>query len=65
MHYVGIDLHKRTMIVAVEDSEGPVGKACSYACQDVAAIREYMERLRPFRAVIEASTSYRWLQELT
>ena len=64
MHYVKIDLHKHTMVVAVDDNEGPVGKACSYACQDVAAIKEYMERLRPFRGAIEASSSYRWLHQL-
>ena len=65
MHYVGIDLHRRTLVIAVENNEGPVGKARSFACHEVSAIRRYMEELQPFRAVIEASSSYRWLHEMS
>jgi len=34
------------------------------ACEDTAAILEFVEGLKPFRAVIEASGTYRWLHEL-
>jgi len=64
MHYVGIDLHKRDLVMAVEDDRGPVGKPRRLACRDEAAIVKAFRKLRPFRAVIEASSSYRWLYDL-
>lgn len=63
MHYVGIDLHKRYLVMAVEDERGPVGKPRRLECRDEAAIVKAFRRLRPFRAVIEASSSYRWLYD--
>ncbi len=64
VHYVGIDLHKQDLVVAVEDENGPAGKPRRIRCEDEAAIVELFEKLRPFKAVIEASASYRWLYEL-
>jgi len=64
VQYVGIDLHKRDLVVAVEDENGPVGKPRRIRCEDEAAIVELFEKLRPFKAVIEASATYRWLYEL-
>jgi transposase len=61
--YVGIDLHKQDLVVAVEDENGPVGTVRRIRCEDESAIIELFEKLRPFRAVIEASASYRWLYE--
>ena len=63
MHYVGIDLHKRDLAIVVEDEGGPVGKPRRFACRDEAAIVTHFSVLRPFRAVIEASASYRWLYD--
>jgi transposase len=62
--YVGIDLHKKDVVVAVEDEHGPVGKPQRFACKDEAAMVEFFVKLGVFRAVIEASASYRWLYEL-
>lgn len=64
VNHAGIDLHKQDLVVGVEDEHGPVGKPRRLPCRDEKAIRDYFERLRPFRAVIEASSSYRWLYEL-
>ncbi len=64
MHYVGIDVHKRTLVVAVENARGPVGRPRRFECRDESAIAKAFRRLRPFRAVIEASSSYRWLYDL-
>ena len=64
VHYVGIDLHKLDLVVAVEDENGPAGKPRRIRCEDEAAIVELFEKLRPFQAVIEASASYRWLYDL-
>jgi len=35
MHYVGIDLHKKTLVVAVEDARGPVGRPRRFSFGDV------------------------------
>jgi transposase len=64
MYYIGIDLHKQDLVMAVEDEHGPVGRARRIACRDVDAILAAVERWRPFRAVVEASASYRWLYDL-
>jgi len=64
MRYVGIDLHKRDLVVAVEDEQGPVGKPQRLLCRDESRIVSLFEKLAPFEAVIEASASYRWLYDL-
>jgi len=64
VHYVGIDLHKRDLVVAFEAESGPVGKPCRIRCEEEGTIVSLFEKLRPFRAVIEASASYRWLHDL-
>lgn len=64
MHYAGIDLHKRTLVVAIENESGLIDKPKTFACKDTKLIHQYFDHLRPFRAVIEASGSYRWLYDL-
>jgi len=64
MMYAGIDLHKHDVVVAAENEHGPVGKTRRLPCQDEGAIIKHFAGLRPFCAVIEASSSYRWLYEL-
>jgi len=63
MQYVGMDLHKQDLVIAVEDERGPVGHPRRFPCRDEAAIVAHMSALRPFRAVVEASSSYRWLYD--
>ena len=64
MYYIGMDLHKQDLMMAVEDERGPVGRPRRIACRDVDAIRAAVEPWRPFRAVVEASAGYRWLYDL-
>jgi transposase len=64
VHYAGIDLHKRFLVVGIEDDEGRVERPVRLACRDVARIVSFFKAHRPFRCVIEASSSYRWLYEL-
>jgi transposase len=64
MNHVGIDLHKKHLIVAVENDDGPVGKAKRLWCRHEDKILAHFQALVPFRAVIEASCSYRWLYDL-
>lgn len=64
MYYIGIDLHKQDLVMAVENERGPVARPRRLSCRDVAAIRAAVERWKPFQAVVEASASYRWLYDL-
>jgi transposase len=64
MYYIGIDLHKQDLVMAVENEDGPIGRPRRLSCRDVAVIRAAVERWRPFRAAVEASASYRWLYDL-
>lgn len=64
MVYVGIDLHKRDLVMAFDDGHGPVGRPRRYGCRDTEVIVTTARAHGPFEAVIEASASYRWLYEL-
>jgi transposase len=64
MWHVGIDLHRQTLVVAAVDDAGAVRPVARIACSDTAAIVRAFEALRPFRAVIEATGTYRWLYKL-
>jgi transposase len=64
MHNAGIDLHRQTLVVATEDEHGVRTRPRTFSCARVDQVREYFESLVPFHAVIEASSSYRWLYDL-
>ncbi len=64
MYYVGIDLHKRFAVAAIEDDSGRTEKPQRFDCHDVGTIARFFENHRPFKAVIEASSSCRWFYEL-
>ena len=64
MNYVGIDLHKKTIVACVMDQGRKVLRRRTLACSDAAAIRAFFGGLRPFRAVVEATASYAWLVAL-
>lgn len=64
MKYAGIDLHKVDLVVAWENELGQRTKPRRIWCRDEEGIVKHFQSLRPFRAVIEASSSYRWLYEL-
>ena len=64
MWHVGIDLHRRTAVIAAVDDEGNVQPVRQLQCQDRQAILELMRSLQPFRAVVEATGTYRWLYDL-
>ena len=64
MRYVGIDLHKHFLVVCVQDATGRTVARRRFECSDAAAVRRFFEKLQPFQAVVEASSSYRWLFDL-
>ncbi len=64
MRYVGIDLHKRFLVACVQDDAGGTLALQQIECRDTGQIARFFDTHRPFRAVIEASSSYRWLYDL-
>lgn len=64
MNYVGIDLHKKTIVACVMDQGRTVLKRRTLACCETGAIRDFFAGLAPFRAVVEATASYEWLVAL-
>lgn len=64
MNYVGIDLHKKTIVTCVLNQDRKVLTRRTFACCQTAAIQEFFDGLRPFRVVVEATASYEWLVSL-
>lgn len=64
MWHVGIDLHRRTAVVAMVDDDLKKIRPRTFQCSRPRKIVEFLLKYRPFRAVIEASCAYRWLYDL-
>jgi transposase len=64
MWHVGIDLHRRTVVIAMVSDDGQTVRPRHFKSSDTAGIIKCLSERRPFRAVIEASASYRWLYDL-
>jgi transposase len=64
MNYVGIDLHKKTIVSCVLNQDRKLLASRTFGCQQTDAIRDFFRTLQPFRVVIEATASYDWLAEL-
>ena len=64
MWHVGIDLHKATVVLAAVNDSGEVMNPITIPCSDTDAITSTAKALGPFRAVIEATGTYRWLYDL-
>ena len=64
MWHVGIDLHRTTVVLAAVNDVGEALNPISIPCSDTAAILDVVKTLGAFRAVIEATETYRWLYDL-
>src|SRR4029079_15343428 len=64
MWHVGIDLHRQTLVIAAVNDGGACMAPRRIDCRDRDTIIDTMRRLGPFRAVIEATGTYRWLYDL-
>ena len=64
MWHIGIDLHRRTVVMAMVHDSGEVGEPTTFGCRETDRIVEFVRRFKPFRAVIEATSTYRWLYDL-
>jgi transposase len=61
MWHIGIDLHRQSVVVGAVQDSGEVRPVRRFACSEVESIVSFFKELRPFRAVIEATGTYRWL----
>ena len=64
MWHIGVDLHRRSVVLAAVHDDGRATEPKTFRCQDADGIQEHVRRLSPFRAVIEATATYRWLYDL-
>lgn len=64
MWHVGIDLHRATVVLAAVSDGGEAMNPVTIPCSDTVAIRDAVQALGAFRAVIEATGTYRWLYDL-
>lgn len=64
MWHVGIDLHREFIMVAAVRDGGEAAAPVRISCRDTEAILKAFRSFGRFRAVIEATGTYRWLYDL-
>jgi transposase len=64
MKYVGIDLHKKTIVLCVVAKDRTVVHRKKFLCGDVASIEAWFKNIGQFEFVIEATSSYEWLVKI-
>ena len=64
MWHLGIDLHRHTVVIAAINDTGEVRPAVRMECRQSEEILRYCQEFQPFRCVIEATSTYRWLYQL-
>jgi transposase len=64
MKYVGIDLHKKTIVICVVNKERKVLERKKFLCVDVKNIIAWFSNLGEFEFVVEATATYEWLVQL-
>ncbi len=60
MWHIGIDLHRHTVVIAAVNDSGQAFEPVTHACRETEAILETVQRLKPFRALIAATSKYRF-----
>jgi len=62
--YIGVDLHKKTIVICVVNQAYQVIQRRRFACGETAAIAEWFAAQDPFEVVVEATASYEWFVQL-
>jgi hypothetical protein len=57
MWHLGIDLHRRTVVLAAVHDSGETREPRTIGCRDIDRLVDYVRALKPFRAVIEATST--------
>jgi len=63
MKYVGVDLHKHSIVLCVvvlASGRPKVVRRRKFGCDEPEAIRAFFQELGPFQAVVEATAAYEW-----
>ncbi|MCY3024283.1 MAG: IS110 family transposase [Planctomycetota bacterium] len=64
MHFIGTDLHKKTITMHVVDQARRTVAAQRLDCSDTEGITTWLAQFRPFQLVVEATASYEWFVQL-
>ena len=64
MHYIGSDLHKKTITMHVVNQDRQKIAAQRFSCSDPQGIVKWLMQHRPFQLVVEATASYEWFVQL-
>jgi transposase len=64
MNYVGVDLHKKTIVLCVMNQDLKVLHRKSFPCCQTEPVLEFFRGLGVFRVVVEATASYEWFVDL-
>jgi transposase len=64
MNFVGVDLHKKTIMVCVVDKDRKVICRRRLACAEPDEIRRFFAAQVPCQVVVEATASYEWFVQL-
>ena len=64
MWHVGVDLHRKTVVIAAVHDSGEVRPPVRLQNSEVERIKETFRAFAPFRAVVEATGTYRWFHKL-
>jgi transposase len=64
MNFIGVDLHKKSITVCVVDQNRNVLARKTILCKETHEIVDFCRKFRPFKVVVEATTSYPWFVEL-
>jgi transposase len=64
MNFIGVDLHKKSITVCVMDQNRKVLARQTINCKETSEIVDFFRKFRPFKVVVEATSSYPWFVEL-
>lgn len=64
MHFIGCDLHKKTITLHVVDQARQTLTSRRFACSDTEGIVQWFKGFTPFSMVVEATASYEWFVKL-
>lgn len=64
MKYIGIDLHKRIIVMCVLNDKRQLEISRKFTNTQVEEMREFLECQKPFKAVFEATAAFDWFYEL-
>ena len=62
--FIGVDLHKKTIVICVVSQDRRVLQSRRFACGETERIAEWFAQQTPFEVVVEATASYEWFVQL-